>query len=60
MKKSLFILIMGIGIGMLFAPAKGSTTRRRIRKAIEDLVDDTEEKVDELTGMVRESMEPAF
>ena len=51
---------MGIGIGMLFAPAKGSTTRKKIRRVIEDLVDDTEEKVDELTGMVRESMEPAF
>jgi gas vesicle protein len=60
MKKSLFILLMGVGIGMLFAPAKGKETRRKLRKVIEDLVDDTEEKVDEISGMVRESLEPAF
>lgn len=51
---------MGVGIGMLFAPAKGKETRRKLRKVIEDLVDDTEEKVDEISGMVRESLEPAF
>jgi len=39
---------MGIGIGLLVAPDKGSKTRKRLRDGFRDLKDDAEEEADEL------------
>ncbi|MCK9218453.1 MAG: YtxH domain-containing protein [Bacteroidales bacterium] len=37
-------LAAGVGIGMLFAPAKGSKTRKRLKKQILNLTEMIEEK----------------
>lgn len=43
--------------GILFAPAKGSKTRRRILKKGENYVDTLKEKFDELFDVVNEKVE---
>ena len=43
--------------GILFAPAKGSKTRRRILKKGENYVDTLKEKFDELIDVVNEKVE---
>ena len=53
----------GVAIGMLFAPDKGSTTRKKISRTGEDLADALDEKIDEkfndlveaITGKVKGS-----
>ena len=39
--------IAGVALGVLFAPDKGSETRRRISEKSQDLVDQLSEKIDE-------------
>src|ERR1700749_2612734 len=39
----LFGAVLGIGIGLLLAPERGKTTRRRLRKRLEHLREDAEE-----------------
>ena len=52
-------LAAGVTIGVLFAPVKGSKTRKRIGRKGEDLVDaindSIDEKFDELLGAMRKS-----
>ena len=36
-------LAVGVGIGLLFAPEKGSKTRKRLKKTILDLAEDARE-----------------
>ena len=46
MKAYLYVLLMGVGIGILIAPDKGSNTRRKIMKAMDDLLEEGEEALD--------------
>lgn len=40
---------IGAGLGLLFAPDKGSETRRKIFEDVKDLTDDMKEKVNSYT-----------
>ncbi len=47
----------GVLAGVLFAPAKGSKTRKRILRKGEDLADELKDKFDDLLEVVAEKME---
>lgn len=47
----------GALLGILFAPEKGSTTRKRIYRRGEDLTDDLKDKFDEFMDGVSEKFE---
>jgi hypothetical protein len=44
MSKTLTVLLVGIGIGLLLAPDKGSNTLRKIRGKLDDLKDQASDK----------------
>lgn len=48
---------IGSVMGILFAPEKGSRTRRQILNKGEDLVDDLKEKLDDMMESVTDKME---
>jgi gas vesicle protein len=48
MNKTLLTLVVGIGIGLLVAPDKGSRTWKRLKDGFSDLKDDAEEELDEM------------
>jgi gas vesicle protein len=54
MNKTLLALLAGIGIGMLIAPDKGSSTRKKLRGKFDDLKDEAEEQVSDLVNKGRE------
>lgn len=47
-------LAAGAVIGILFAPAKGKDTRKKITKKSEDLMDDIKEKFDDVLESISE------
>lgn len=53
MNRFLCVLGLGIGIGVLIAPDKGSATRKRLA----DCADDLRRKFDEWTGKVSGSVD---
>jgi gas vesicle protein len=59
--KVVLALLAGVATGaiagILFAPAKGSKTRKRIVRKGEDLVDDLKDKFDELLEVVTAKVE---
>jgi hypothetical protein len=48
MNKTLITLLVGIGIGILIAPDKGSETWRKLVDGLNDLKDKIEDEADEL------------
>lgn len=48
----------GIGIGMLIAPAKGSKTRKRLKKRILGLADIMQDELAEKVSALREAISP--
>jgi gas vesicle protein len=46
-------LAAGIGIGLLFAPTKGSKTRKRLKKRIMSLADFIEDDVNDKLGALK-------
>jgi len=54
MNKTLLALLAGIGIGMLVAPDKGSSTRKKLRGKFEDFKDDAEDQISDLADKGRE------
>ena len=46
-------LAAGIGIGLLFAPAKGSKTRKRLKKRLMSLADFIEDDVSDKLGALK-------
>lgn len=45
---------IGVGIGILFAPDKGSKTREKIKGSLDDLKDDVKSKFDSFEGEAKE------
>jgi gas vesicle protein len=54
MNKTLLALLAGIGIGMLIAPDKGSSTRKKLAGKFDDLKD---EAGDQVSGLVNKGRE---
>jgi gas vesicle protein len=48
MNKTLITLIVGIGVGLLLAPGKGSETWRRLKEGFNDFKDDAQDKANDL------------
>lgn len=48
-----FGLAIGAAVGMLFAPASGDVTRRRLRRKAEDLRDRAEDELEDLERQAR-------
>lgn len=48
MNKTLLALLVGVGIGILVAPGKGSDTIRRLRNRLDDYRDLAEDEAEEL------------
>ncbi|MDP4213922.1 MAG: YtxH domain-containing protein [Bacteroidota bacterium] len=48
MNKTLLTLLVGIGIGILIAPAKGSETWKKLVDGLNDFKDKLEEDADDL------------
>lgn len=46
-------LALGAAIGVLFAPASGAVTRRRLRRKAEDLREQAEDSLDEVGTRAR-------
>jgi gas vesicle protein len=45
---------IGVAAGMLFAPASGSTTRRKLRRRVADLRERAEEEIEDLSREARD------
>ena len=56
MNKTLLTLIVGIGIGLLLAPAKGSETWKRLKEGFNDFKDDIEEDADQLVSSGKKAL----
>jgi gas vesicle protein len=54
MNKTLLALLAGIGIGMLIAPDKGSSTRKKLAGKFDDLKDEAGDQVSSLVNKGRE------
>ncbi len=46
-------LAAGVGIGLLFAPAKGSKTRKRLKKRLMSIADFIEDDVNDKLGALK-------
>lgn len=48
MKKALYLILAGVAIGLLVAPAKGSETWQKIKDSLDDLKNDSLGHVNDL------------
>ena len=46
--------VVGVGLGILFAPDEGKNTRKKIKDSLRDKSDEFKEQLDNLTESVRE------
>lgn len=52
-------LFLGIGIGILIAPDKGSTTLRKLRGKVDDLKDQAKDGIDDLADSATDVIKTA-
>ena len=50
MNKTLIAMLLGIGIGVLIAPDKGSATIKKLKNSLDDLTDKAEDQAGELVN----------
>jgi gas vesicle protein len=48
MKKALYLILAGVAIGILVAPAKGSETRRKLRTTFDDWKEGAMDQVNDM------------
>lgn len=48
MNKTILTLLLGIGIGLLLAPDKGSVTLKKLKDKLDDLTDKAQDEADDL------------
>ncbi len=48
---------IGVGLGILFAPDKGSKTREKIKEGLDDLKDETKEKFSKTKEELKDTFE---
>ncbi len=53
MSRMLTFILVGVAIGLLIAPDKGSSTRSRLGGFFSDLSDDAQDGVDDFVGNVK-------
>jgi gas vesicle protein len=56
MNRTFITLIVGIGLGFLLAPAKGSETWKRVKDSLNDFKDDATDKAKDLVDQGRRSL----
>jgi gas vesicle protein len=56
MNKTLLTLIVGIGIGLLLAPSKGSETWKRLKEGFNDFKEDGEDEADQLVNAGKKAL----
>jgi gas vesicle protein len=49
-------LAAGVALGLLFAPEKGSETRKKVRKVMDDLTSDLGGTIEEKLASIREKL----
>jgi gas vesicle protein len=54
MNKTLLTLLVGIGVGILIAPAKGSETWKKMVDGLNDLKDKLEEEAEDVVGKAKD------
>lgn len=59
MNKILTGLLLGIGIGLLLAPDKGSETLRKLKGKVNDLKDQARDGVDDLADSANDAINTA-
>ena len=50
MNRTLVAMLIGIGIGVLIAPDKGSATIKKLKNSLDDLTDKAEDQAGELVN----------
>jgi gas vesicle protein len=56
MNRTFITLVVGIGLGLLLAPAKGSETWKRLKDSLNDFKDDATDKAKDLVDEGRRSL----
>ncbi len=57
MNKALMLFLTGVAIGVLFAPDKGSATRKKLEEGYDDMVDKFHEKMDKWKNIAERAKE---
>ena len=59
MNKTILTLLVGIGIGLLIAPDKGSATIKKLKRKYDDLKDQAQDRIDDLADNTRSAVNTA-
>jgi len=54
MKKAFWLIVTGVAIGLLIAPASGSETWKKIKDRLDDLKDNAKDGVDDLVDSTKD------